>query len=149
MSFDIHLLCFRDGEPVTLPSEPLLEAFKKNGVHEHGSPVYPELSDGFSLETWSGGLKDPEGTDSVMFAIRSISGSVMQLLFDLVAVPGMMALVAADPALPLVSDKAVELQFPDVGDQWTPAAVCTNVEELEQAILPLFKGWEEWAFPEG
>ena len=148
MSFDIHLLNFRDGEVIALPTQTVRDAFASNGVHEHGDPVSAELSDGFSLEIWSGGLNEPEGADSVTLAIRSISGSVVQLLFDLVSVPGMTVLLVANPPLPLISDKSVEEHLPDVGGEWAPAAVCGTVEEVEQSVLPLFQGWEDWAYPQ-
>nr|BAJ06940.1 hypothetical protein [uncultured bacterium] len=146
MSFDIHLFCFDDGEPISLPSDEIRRAFEKNGVTEYGDPVYVELDDGFSLEIWSGGLNSPEGTDSVMFAIRSISRSVTQLLFDLVSVPRVMALVAASPALPFTSNRQVAGHIPDVGDEWAPLKLCGSLEELEQSLLPMFGDWEEWAF---
>ena len=145
MSFDIHLMAFRNGDPVAA-DRAAARAFVDSIEHR----LEPEfnaysltLHDGASVEMYATGLHtDAEAFQGAMIALRGLSDSVCDFIYNFCVASSCIAIPAMDPGCVLVPDESMIGDFPD---GFTDDFPIVHIQSGADVGIALEGGYDAWA----
>lgn len=145
MSFDIHLMAFRNGEVCAAnrdTARALVDSIDHLFDPEFG--VYDlTLKDGAHVEMYASGLHtDAERFQGAMIALRGLSDSICDFIYSFCVASSCIAFPVMDPNCVLVPDEKMAAEFPD---GLTDAFPVVHIRSGADVRVALDGGYDAWA----
>lgn len=145
MSFDIHLMAFRKGQPVPANRE-AAQAFIDSIDHklEPDFNAYNlTLNDGTQIEMYATGLHtNAEPFQGAMIALRGLSNAICDFIYDFCVASSCIAIPKMDPGCVLVPDETMAIEFPE---GFTDEFPVVHIRSGADVAVALEGGYDAWA----
>ena len=147
LSFDIHLMSFRNGEVATADRE-TASAFVDSIEHE----IEPEfnayslaLKDGAEVEMYATGLHTTaEPFKGAMIALRGVSDSICDFIYRFCVASSCVAIPAMESSCVLVPDEAMLEELPLGFTDDFPAVHIKSGADVDAALEGGYAAWAEF-----
>ncbi len=116
MSFDIHVMAFKNGQPCDA-NRSAARAFVES-IDYQLDPQFNAysltLSDGVTVEMYATGLHtETESFRGAMIALRGLSDSICEFIYNFCVASSCIAIPSMEPGCVLVPDESMIADFPD------------------------------------
>jgi len=146
MSFDLHVIHMKDGDPAQADRRAVLDVFDRCGnVERHGDGFYDAFfDDGSHVQFSATGLETDEEFNICTFHLRNFAFPIMRFIYE-VAVAGDMMVANGQghgteesPSTLVVNDAQRQHLWPDPG----VVRLVTSPVELAQALVGDVSAWQ-------